>query len=554
MRFRLINTAIFCLLLFILPSHTDGRTNKLQHVKDSQKEEEMENRGETNVSRRKVRGSFHGSEMRHSIRFDGTNELFEYEPEFLDFGNKFKKAYSLTTEAVDGAVNVLIWDNPNRLDLSSWIANFQSARWNNVEIETTLLSSGEEVAIVQECAQPHAIYLYVNDFKVISRVEIRGILTENWHEKIGEELGWKLREIKNYAQVVTTEQCSSSPAFSDGVGGTGSCSLQDASKNTCCSQYGALSNISLQCSVTSSGEGRGNCVWWAARQRTDLGLGLEGFRGDRDAGRWDNHASELNYSVNDCPRKSSIYVRESGGGYSVGHVAYVTEVNGSNTEVGMSEMNFCDGCLRDRSGVSASGSSAVSFIHTNQKEVQFYWDPGKDSTDRMVSDYKNPGLCGGREAPHYPGAGHYAQPIQDMPDWFEDQASAVKVPEGWSVRVWRDKDRQGPSLCLNESLNQMNNSTFEGTATKLDDNISSFQVFTEPNCSAPCAPPASGDWVVTQSCEYTGNAKAPASVIVRDNAVLTIAPTATLDIDLASHRIQVQNEAGILIKDGGKIY
>ncbi len=69
-----------------------------------------------------------------------------------------------------------------------------------------------------------------------------------------------------------------------------------------------------------------------------------------------------------------------------------------------------------------------------------------------------------------------------------------------------------------------------------------------------CVPPASGDWVVTESCTFEGVDTAPANVIVQNNATLTIAATASLDIDLANHHLLVKDGSHVIIKDGGEIH
>lgn len=72
--------------------------------------------------------------------------------------------------------------------------------------------------------------------------------------------------------------------------------------------------------------------------------------------------------------------------------------------------------------------------------------------------------------------------------------------------------------------------------------------------SSGCTPPATGDWLITQSCTFTGTATAPASVIVDQNAVLTIDNTAVLNLDFANYELRVQDGSGVLIKDGGEIH
>ncbi|MCP4658760.1 MAG: hypothetical protein GY856_25395 [bacterium] len=68
-----------------------------------------------------------------------------------------------------------------------------------------------------------------------------------------------------------------------------------------------------------------------------------------------------------------------------------------------------------------------------------------------------------------------------------------------------------------------------------------------------CLPPATGDWLVTASCIFTGQATAPADVIVEPGVVLTIEAGAVLEIDLRNHKLLVREEGGVLVKKDGTL-
>ena len=72
-------------------------------------------------------------------------------------------------------------------------------------------------------------------------------------------------------------------------------------------------------------------------------------------------------------------------------------------------------------------------------------------------------------------------------------------------------------------------------------------------CPGPCAPPVSGDWIVTSSCTLSTSSAAPADVIVQNGVVLTIPNSMTLDIDFANFNLTVESGSGVLIKQGGTI-
>lgn len=69
-----------------------------------------------------------------------------------------------------------------------------------------------------------------------------------------------------------------------------------------------------------------------------------------------------------------------------------------------------------------------------------------------------------------------------------------------------------------------------------------------------CTPPPSGDWQITTSCTFEGNATAPANVFIDNAAVLTIGSGATLDLDFAQHQLLVKSGSQVLVKAGGTIH
>ncbi len=68
-----------------------------------------------------------------------------------------------------------------------------------------------------------------------------------------------------------------------------------------------------------------------------------------------------------------------------------------------------------------------------------------------------------------------------------------------------------------------------------------------------CAPPSSGDWIITNSCTVNNSATAQGTVIVQNNSILIIPSGITLDIDFAAFNLTVQSGSGVLIKSGGTI-
>ena len=76
-------------------------------------------------------------------------------------------------------------------------------------------------------------------------------------------------------------------------------------------------------------------------------------------------------------------------------------------------------------------------------------------------------------------------------------------------------------------------------------------IWNEPP-SAACQPPTTGNWVLTESCEMSQSATAPADVILEPGVVLTILPDVTLHIDLKNQKLHIKSVPSgtwVLIKD-----
>lgn len=84
--------------------------------------------------------------------------------------------------------------------------------------------------------------------------------------------------------------------------------------------------------------------------------------------------------------------------------------------------------------------------------------------------------------------------FQDLPESFNDQSSSIRIPDGWSVRLYESKGRQGASICRNGDDSTFSGDYFEGSAILLNDQVSSIEVFDVDDCSGPYQ---GGTWNVT---------------------------------------------------------
>lgn len=76
---------------------------------------------------------------------------------------------------------------------------------------------------------------------------------------------------------------------------------------------------------------------------------------------------------------------------------------------------------------------------------------------------------------------------------------------------------------------------------------------TTSDSETPCAPPSSGSWVIQSDCIFSGVARVHGNLLVENNASLTIAASAQLDVDFINYNITVRSGSSIYIREGGVV-
>ena len=143
--------------------------------------------------------------------------------------------------------------------------------------------------------------------------------------------------------------------------------------------------------------------------------------------------------------------------------------------------------------------------------------------------------------------------------WLDNWGSGIKSYDiyvsdnGWEYNLWLDNSTDSTKY-FTWAINWHNYSFYsiatdgvwyeEGPKTTGDTST----------LIKACIPPISWDWLLTESCEYTGNHKAPAGVIVESGVVLTIKSDAVLDIDFANNNLMVKDGWWVLVKGWWKIH
>ena len=106
--------------------------------------------------------------------------------------------------------------------------------------------------------------------------------------------------------------------------------------------------------------------------------------------------------------------------------------------------------------------------------VILYWNAGFDCTN----DTGDPGY-----------RLRYGDGFQDLNTGkFDDQASSIHIPAGWSVRLYENVEKNGASHCFNTSVSNFEDfGNFDNRDLPVNDNVTSMQVFRDGTCGQDLA-------------------------------------------------------------------
>lgn len=112
----------------------------------------------------------------------------------------------------------------------------------------------------------------------------------------------------------------------------------------------------------------GNCTYWAFAMRLWAGYPIPTTWGNADT--WDDRAIADGYEVNRIPADGAIYQTDAG---RWGHVAYVIDVNPTNGQWTISEMNVAGLNMVGKRTFSKESAAFANFIH--DKKGAPAWNP-----------------------------------------------------------------------------------------------------------------------------------------------------------------------------------
>lgn len=236
-------------------------------------------------------------------------------------------------------VDIDVWENRNGLPLENWLTQYR---------EYLIVDLGDDVVILNyeaagiESAQfyqdgglqyPAITSTYLTDGDFVFRIAYSAF-------DYGESAAEYENIVESFSLVETPSHTYSAPDLPQF---DSSFSLLRPLGDSSCHDYTNFRTSRWSCQYEwppGSGDwSEGNCTWWAAYKRPDLGVCIQG-----NGGEWDNNAHLCGYSVDSTPQIGDIAVLEAGEQYagSVGHVAYVEAVNDNQSQFYVSHMNWGD--------------------------------------------------------------------------------------------------------------------------------------------------------------------------------------------------------------------
>ena len=78
--------------------------------------------------------------------------------------------------------------------------------------------------------------------------------------------------------------------------------------------------------------------------------------------------------------------------------------------------------------------------------------------------------------------------LQNVSGGFNDKATSVRVPSGWSVKLFENGDRGGGWACRTSDDDSFSDDNRFNNSVRINDNISSFEVFKDSRCGEPIPP------------------------------------------------------------------
>jgi len=350
-------------------------------------------------------------------------------------------------EGLNGAlVHVDIWANPEKLNLMDWLA--QHDEFAVIPSPATISESANAtiggvpaVMTVAEGAVPMMTVVLANTSSVF-RIEYVA-LDNGQAQEIYQHMLFAFRLDD---QIQTASNIFSLPTLPQLT------ELVAPASTTCCGYTDSQENV-YPCGPN------GNCTWWAAYKRPDIGA--DNWHG---AGNWFDRAQSEGFGVCRTNTPSCYNVKGATAWYSYGHVAHAE--NSYPEDLSVSEMSYWGDW----------GRCAVNRGTPGKPDGYIF---GR----RLIQDYpvvlfEHAGFFG--DSTYFPGEGKF-----NLSTHLKDRASSIYIAEEWSVRLYTEPDQRGVSWVVDEDEYDLQNLSLakvdqDGNYLGLlhfNDNIASLELF-----------------------------------------------------------------------------
>lgn len=303
------------------------------------------------------------------------------------------------TNGADSKIVVDVWERQNGLSIQDW---FKMVENTELLFEPNAIIGGQDAfAIAQSasCGSPSLVQTYIPfDDRIIDiwSVGVAGdqntsfyldiLKSVYFHDSVMRTVDLSLFANSEYLLSPTatpqTYPCSSLTPNKCPMSCTRGCTFA-ASSEGCCG-YPAIPGQYWACAKNCNGDQptsfSGNCVWWGAYTRKDVGALAKG-----DARNWAVSVGNTGQlPVDTTPRVGAIVVLP---GNTINHVAYVVWTDGQQYRT--SDMGWCGDCgptpeeaklyTRDSNDkfIHCSGNPAIPTTDWNFTNCPFGWTPSK---------------------------------------------------------------------------------------------------------------------------------------------------------------------------------
>ncbi|MCL7455057.1 MAG: CHAP domain-containing protein, partial [Anaerolineae bacterium] len=292
----------------------------------------------------------------------------------------------------DSVINVDVWDRQGDMALDDW---FRAVEGITTTLESNATISGQPAYVVVEtssCGVPPLVSTYVPLTNRIYKIHFQDPALDRVLDPYQQMLDSFVLLAAGAAEQAETSlpalpsmllvACNPSLPNTCPMDCTRDCTWAAVSEGCCGYHSVPRWQCAKECLGSVVGDFNGNCVWWGAYTRRDVGALASG-----NAGNWATSVRATGQlPVDRTPKVGDIVVHP---GSSWNHVAYVVWVSADRTKYRMSDMGWCADCGPvpeeaklysvdgDNAFIHCAGDPEIPTSHWQFTNCPFGWTPNK---------------------------------------------------------------------------------------------------------------------------------------------------------------------------------